>query len=68
MESTAQLMWGVVLGSIGLGFFVYGKKQKAIVPLIVGIALMILPYVISNVYLLVLTGAALAILPRFVKL
>jgi len=68
MESTAQLLWGVVLGSIGLGFFIYGKKQKAIVPLIVGIVLMILPYFISNGYLLAITGAVLVILPYFIRL
>jgi len=68
MESTAQLLWGVVLGSIGLGFFIYGKKQKAIVPLIVGIALMILPYFISNGYLLAMAGAVLVILPYFIRI
>jgi len=68
MESTAQLLWGVVLGSIGLGFFIYGKKQKAVVPLIVGIVLMILPYFISNGYLLAAAGAVLVILPYFVHL
>jgi len=68
MESTAQLLWGVVLGSIGLGFFIYGKKQKAIIPLIVGIALMILPYFVSNGYLLALAGTVLVVLPYFVRL
>jgi len=68
MESTAQIMWGVLLGSIGLGFFVYGKKQKAIVPLVVGITLMILPYFISNGYLLAIAGAVLVMLPYFVSL
>jgi len=34
-------MWGVIFGSIGLGFFVYGKKQKAIIPLFSGIGLMV---------------------------
>jgi hypothetical protein len=29
----AWLWWGLLFGSFGLAFFVYGKKQRAIVPL-----------------------------------
>jgi len=68
MEGTSQLVWGMVFGAIGLGFFVYGKKQKAIVPLTTGIALFIFPYFISNVYLLVIVGAVLVALPYFVRI
>jgi len=67
MESTAQLMWGLVFGSIGLGYFIYGKNQKAIVPLMAGITLMILPYVISNSYLLAIAGAVLVMLPYMIR-
>ena len=63
-----MLIWGMVFGSIGLGFFIYGKKQKAPVPLMVGIALFVFPYFISDVYLLVLAGAALVVTPYFVRL
>lgn len=34
--NTAQLMWGMAFGSVGLGYFVYGKKQRAVVPLLCG--------------------------------
>jgi len=68
VEGTSQLVWGVIFGAIGLGFFSYGKKQKAIIPLLAGIALFIFPYFISNVYLLVAVGAALMALPYFVSL
>ena len=61
-------MWGVVFGAIGLGYFTYGKRQKAVVPLFTGIALFVVPYIISNVYMLVAAGVALVILPYFVKL
>ncbi len=67
MGSPALLMWGMIFGAIGLGFFVYGKKQKAIVPLLVGIALMAFPYFIPNVYVLVLIGVILVVLPYFVR-
>jgi len=68
MEGTSQLVWGVLFGAIGLGFFTYGKKQKAAVPLIAGIALLVFPYFIANVYMLVLTGIALVALPYFVRI
>jgi hypothetical protein len=54
-------------GSIGLGFFIYGRNQKAPVPLVCGIALMVFPYFVSNVVLLVLIGAALIAIPYFLR-
>ena len=37
--STASLLWGVLFGSIGVGFLMYARKQQAIVPLFCGVAL-----------------------------
>ncbi len=68
MNSTSTLMWGMIFGSIGLGFFVYGKKQKAVIPLISGIGLIVVPYFISNIYLLVLSGMVLIALPYFIRI
>ncbi len=61
-------MWGMIFGSIGLGFFVYGKKQKAVIPFFSGIALIAFPYFISNVYVLVVFGIVLISLPFFIKI
>jgi len=61
------LLWGLLFGSIGLGFFVYGKKQKAVVPMVCGLALMIYPYFISNTIVLVASGAMLIAVPYFVR-
>jgi hypothetical protein len=55
----------VIFGSIGLGFFVYGKKQKAAIPLFCGIGLMVFPYFISNMYILVILGILLVTLLAF---
>ncbi len=68
MDGTALLLWGIFFGSVGIGFFIYGRRQRAPVPLVTGIALFLLPYFISNVYLLVALGATLAVLPYFVRL
>ncbi|MCD6176197.1 MAG: hypothetical protein J7K65_10590 [Planctomycetes bacterium] len=64
----STLIWGVIFGSIGLGFFVYGKKQKAIIPLLSGIGLMVFPYFVSNPYILILLGIVLVVLPYFLKI
>ena len=68
MGSTAVLIWGMLFGAIGFGFFLYGKKQKTIVPLITGIALSVVPYFIANVYVLVMVGVILVVIPFFVRI
>jgi hypothetical protein len=68
MSDAATLVWGVLFGAAGMGYFVYGKRQQAIVPLFAGIALCVFPYFISNVYVLVLVGVALMALPYFVRI
>ena len=66
--TASSLFWSMVFGSVGLGFFVYGKKQGAVIPLICGLALMIYPYFVSNNILLVAIGIALMAIPYFVRL
>lgn len=65
---TSSLLWGLLFGSVGLGFFLYGKKQKAVIPLVCGLALMVLPYFVSNDVLLVLSGVALMVVPYFISI
>ena len=67
MSGTALLMWGMLFGAIGFGFFLYGKKKRAVVPLIVGIALCVVPYFIADVYVLVGVGVILVAIPYFVR-
>ena len=68
MISTSTLLMGVIFGAIGLGFFVYGKKQKAIIPLFCGIVLMILPYFIPNIYILILSGIIIVTITYFIRI
>lgn len=68
MISTSTLIMGVIFGAIGLGFFVYGKKQKTIIPLFYGILLMILPYFISNIYILILSGIIIVAISYFIRI
>ncbi len=68
MTDTSLLVWGMLFGAIGFGFFIYGKKQKAVVPFVCGIALIVFPYFITNTFMLVLIGVGLIALPYFVRL
>jgi hypothetical protein len=68
MADEALLLWGVVFSSLGLGYFIYGKKQGAPVPLVCGLVLMVYPYFISSTLVLVARGMVLAAIPYFIRL
>ncbi|MFC1485654.1 amino acid transport protein [Candidatus Latescibacterota bacterium] len=51
----AALLWG----TIGFGFFIYGKKQKKIVPLVGGILLMGISYAVRTPLNLSLVSAGI---------
>ena len=67
MGSASMMVWSMFFGSSGMGFFIYGKKQKALVPFLTGLALFVFPYFISDVYTLVITGTILVAVPYFVR-
>ena len=62
----SSLLWGTLFGSLGFGYFLYGKKQGAVIPLVCGLLLMVFPYFISNTALVLLVGLALAAIPWFI--
>jgi hypothetical protein len=55
----ASLIWG----SVGVGYFIYGKKQRSSVPMIGGIVMIAVSYLIGSALLmsLVSIGIILAI-------
>jgi hypothetical protein len=63
----SSLLWGLLFGSIGVGFALYGKQQRAAVPLLCGLALMIFPYFVPNVIALVGIGIVLMGIPYFFR-
>ncbi|PPD49114.1 MAG: hypothetical protein CTY16_04860 [Methylobacter sp.] len=67
MGSESELLWGVLFGSVGFGFFIYGKKQSMLVPLVCGLALMVYPYFMPNAVVLVLVGLVLVAVPYFYR-
>lgn len=68
MLSASVLIWGIIFGTIGSGFFIYGKKRSEIVPLVSGTVLFFIPYFISNIVMLIIIGAIFVFLPFFFKL
>lgn len=64
---TSSLLWGLLFGSVGFSYFIYGRKQKATVPLVCGLLLMAFPYFVSNTVLLAAIGLALMVIPFFIR-
>jgi hypothetical protein len=64
--STSQLI-ALVVGSMGLGYTVYGKKQGHALALGCGVLLMVAPYGISNPPVLLMVGLALMLLPFLLR-
>jgi hypothetical protein len=65
--NATQLFLGVIFSSIGLGYFLYGKKQKMTVPFISGLVLMVFPYFIESNVLLSGIGILLSVIPYFLR-
>ncbi len=63
----SELLWGVLFGSIGIGYFIYGRRQSKLIPLLCGVALMVYPYFMPNVAALVIVGAIFVAVPYFVR-
>ena len=66
--STSLLLLGVLFSSIGVGFMIYGRKQRALVPMACGLCLLVVPYFFSSALLLFLVGSAFVAIPYFVRL
>jgi hypothetical protein len=61
------LLCGVLFSSIGLGYFIYGRRQGKNIPLLCGVALMIGPYFMPNTAVLLIIGAIFAAIPCFLR-
>ena len=52
MFSTNSLFASLVWGSVGFGYFVYGKKQRSWIPMVGGVLMMVLSYLVSSALLM----------------
>ena len=62
-----SLLLSLLFGAVGMGFLTYGKKMAAAVPMLAGVALIVVPYFISNLIILGLVGIALTAVPFVVR-
>ena len=67
MYSTTNIFLAMLFGAIGLGYIVYGKKQRRGIALVCGVALCAFPYFISNAILVIIVGIVLMILPFYLR-
>ncbi len=68
MGDATSLLIGLVFGSIGVGYCIYGKKQRRMMAFISGLALIGLPYVVTSNLVLVVASLVAMCLPVFIKL
>lgn len=66
--SQSSLLWGLLFGSVGTGYFIYGRKQGRPMALLCGVALMVVPSLMPTAVLMVVSGIALSALPYFVSI
>jgi len=68
MTDTPAMLWALLFSSIGMGYFVYGKKQANKIALLCGVGLMVFPYFVTNDYAIVILGLGLMLVPKYVRL
>ena len=59
--TAANLIGALIFGSIGMGVFIYGKRQSELRMMIGGFLLMAYPYVVPNTVALYGIGVALTV-------
>lgn len=64
MLDTSYLLITLVFSSIGLGYFIYGKKQKHKIAYYSGIGLMVYPYGVTQPMAMIVCGVVLMALPK----
>ena len=57
----AELFASLLFGIIGLAAFTYGKKSTKWKLMVIGVALMVFPYAVTEIWLLYIIGVALCV-------
>ena len=58
-----KLLFGIVAGAIGTGYFIYGRRQARFVPVIAGVLLCVYPYFVDSLLWLSVVGVVLVAAP-----
>ena len=67
MGSSSTLIWGIVFGSVGAGYLIYGKKRQRLGAFLAGLGLCVYPMFVESVWATVLIGVALILVPFFYR-
>jgi hypothetical protein len=62
-----SLFLNILISSIGFGYYVFGKKQQNTVFIFDGLALLVFPYFIANMWLTIIIGLVLTAIPFLYK-
>ncbi|MCL5096387.1 MAG: amino acid transport protein [Candidatus Omnitrophica bacterium] len=61
LSNTNLLLASLIWGSIGIGYFIYGKRQQSIVPWIGGLLMIVASYFASSALVMSLICLALMV-------
>lgn len=64
---TTLIFTGLLFGSIGMGYIVYGRKQSNLIAFLAGVGLCVFPYFISSIWTSIALGVGLVLLPFMIK-
>lgn len=67
MPEPGSLFWGMIFGSLGMGYFVYGKNQAKFAYILAGIGLCAYPYFVTSLWGTFLVGALFLAFPFLIK-
>jgi hypothetical protein len=67
MQETTALMFSILFVPMGMGFLLYGKKQRRAVPLLVGVGFMVLPNVVPSISLLLMLSIVLLMIVYYFR-
>jgi len=67
MDNPASIMWGVLFGSVGMGYLMYGRRERRGIALLSGVVLCVFPYFISSVVLMFAVAFVVMALPYFLR-
>ncbi|MBI1176787.1 amino acid transport protein [bacterium] len=59
--NTNFLLASLVWGSVGVGYFIYGKKQQEVVPLVGGLIMIAISYLVGSALLMSLISIGIMV-------
>jgi len=67
MDPSLRLFLDLFVSCLGLAYFIYGRKQRVILPTLCGVGLMAYPYFVRSMLVYVPVALALAALPFLIR-